>query len=241
MTYNGMPILITGASRGLGKALAETLARRGARLALVARDQTRLSEVAASLRARGAEAHALPADIGDKRAVVPLAHSAAELIGPIELLIHNASTLGPNALKLLIDTECEELERALGVNLIGPFRLSRIVAGSMVLRRRGTLVHISSDAAKEPYARWGAYASSKAAQDHLSRIWAQELAHFGVRSLSIDPGDMDTDLHAQALPDADPSTLGRAESVAERIAEILADPRVPSGARVVANAWEPPV
>ncbi len=240
MSYNEMPILITGASRGLGRALAETFAQRGARLALVARDRTRLDGVVASLRARGAEAHALPADIGDKRAIVPLAHSAAELVGPIELLIHNASALGPNTLKLLMDTECEELEHAVAVNLIGPFRLSRIIAGAMAVRRRGTLVHVSSDAAVEPYARWGAYAASKAAQDHLGRIWAQELAPFGVRSLSIDPGDMDTDLHAQALPDADRSTLAQPATVAERIAQILTDPRVPSGARIVASRWEPP-
>jgi NAD(P)-dependent dehydrogenase (short-subunit alcohol dehydrogenase family) len=237
MTFDEQAILITGASRGLGCALSRTLAERGARLVLVARNADRLESLAAELRRGGAEAHALAADLSEKRAIYPLAQAAAELVGPLDYLVHVASTLGPERLKLLVDTECEELERALAVNLVGPFRLSRIVAGQMALRRRGTLVHISSDAAVEAYARWGAYGASKAAQDHLSRIWAEELSAFGVRSLSIDPGDMDTDLHAQAVPDADRSSLADPRVVAERIASILEDPRVASGARVVASAW----
>ena len=83
--------------------------------------------------------------IGDKDAVYPLAGAAAALVGPIDLLIHNASTLGATPLPLLLDTACEDLERVLAVNVIGPFRLSKIIAGSMALRGKGLLVHISQD------------------------------------------------------------------------------------------------
>ena len=95
-------------------------------------------------------------------------------------------------LRLLLDTECEDLERALAVNLVGPFRLTKALAGPMVLRGRGLVVHVSSDAAVEAYPRWGAYGVSKAALDHLGRIWAAELAGTGVRVLTVDPGEMDT-------------------------------------------------
>src|SRR2546421_10109252 len=105
MDLKGKGALITGASNGLGAALAEELARRGARLALVARGESELQRTAARIRAAGGEAHALPADVADKRAVHGIAGAAAALVGPIELLVHDASTLGPTPLRLLLDTE----------------------------------------------------------------------------------------------------------------------------------------
>jgi NAD(P)-dependent dehydrogenase (short-subunit alcohol dehydrogenase family) len=235
----GTATLITGASRGLGRALAEELARHGARVVLVARERGPLDEVVQAIRASGGEAHALPADVGDKEAVHPIAFAAAALVGPIDLLIHNASTLGKTPLPLLLDTACEDLERVLAVNLVGPFRLSKIVAGSMVLRRRGTIVHLSSDAAVNAYPGWGAYGLSKAAQDHLSRTWAAELEGTGVRVLSVDPGEMNTRMHRDALPDADPSTLADPVLVARRILDLLLRPEAfPSGARALAAQLE---
>lgn len=232
MNIRGASVLLTGASRGLGAALAAELAGRGARLALVARDSTALARVVDEIRSHGGTAVALSADVGDKSAIYPLAATAAELVGPIDVLIHNASSLGPTPLKLLLDTECEDLERVLAVNLVGPFRLSRAVAGSMALRKTGTILHVSSDAAVSAYARWGAYSVSKAALDHLSRLWAEELSPFGVRVLSVDPGEMDTDMHRAALPDADPRTLARPRDVARAIADLLEDPTVASGSRL---------
>lgn len=237
MNISESAALVTGASRGLGAALARELAARGARVALVARDPGTLTATVEGIRADGGTAYAVPADIADKNAIYPLAAAAAELVGSIDLLVHNASSLGPTPLRLLLDTECEDLERVLAVNLLGPFRLSRAIAGSMALRRTGTIVHVSSDAAVNAYSHWGAYSVSKAALDHLSRIWAEELATFGVRVLAFDPGEMDTIMHREALPDADPATLAEPKHVASRLVSLLADGRVASGARVTASEW----
>jgi NAD(P)-dependent dehydrogenase (short-subunit alcohol dehydrogenase family) len=215
-------ILITGASRGLGRALALELARHGARLALVARDRDALEAAAQAARALGAQAHALAGDIGDKHAIHALAAQAQALAGPIDVVVNNASTLGPTPLPNLLDTECEDFERVLQVNLLGPFRLTKVLAVPMALRGDGLVLNISSDAAVEAYAGWGAYGVSKAALDHLTRVWAAELAGSGVRWLSVDPGEMDTQMHADALPDADPATLARPEAVAARIVALVA-------------------
>jgi NAD(P)-dependent dehydrogenase (short-subunit alcohol dehydrogenase family) len=234
-------ILVTGASRGLGRALAEQLAARGGRVAMVARDPAALDDAVAAIRARGGVAHAIAADVADKDAVHRIAGRAHAVVGDIAVAIHAASTLGPVPLRLLLDTECEDLAAVLETNLIGPFRLTKVLAGAMALRGDGTIVHVSSDAAVEPYPRWGAYAISKAAQDHLSRILAAELAGTGVRVLAVDPGEMDTVMHRDAIPDADPTTLQRPEAVAARILAMLDDPSAaPSGARLVAPSWQRP-
>jgi len=232
MEISGTATLITGASRGLGEALALELGRRGARLVLVGRRRAALDPVVRKIREAGGEAHALEADIGSKEDIHPLAGAAAALLGPIDLLLHNASDLGPTPLRLLLDTECEDLEAVLAVNLLGPFRLSRVIAGSMALRERGTIVHISSDASVNAYAHWGAYSVSKAALDHLSRLWAVELGQRGVRCFSVDPGEMDTEMHRAALPDADRSKLARPATVAARLATLIGSASVANGARV---------
>jgi NAD(P)-dependent dehydrogenase (short-subunit alcohol dehydrogenase family) len=239
MQIEGQGALITGASRGLGRALAEALAARGARLALVARDPGPLSDVVATIRARGGEAYAIAADIAAKDAVHRIAGQAHALLGELAIAVHNASTLGPVPLRLLLDTECEDLAAVLETNLVGPFRLTKILAGAMALRGDGVIVHVSSDAAVEAYPRWGAYGVSKAAQDHLARVLAAELADTGVRVLAVDPGEMDTQMHADAVPDADRATLQRPAEVAARIVAMIADAvRAPSGARLVAPSWE---
>jgi len=214
--------LITGASRGLGRALAESLARAGSRVVMVARERGPLDDAVATIRAAGGTAHGIAADVGDKQAIHRITGAAAALVGPIDLLVNNASTLGPTPLRLLLDTECEDLERVLAVNLVGPFRLSKVVAGSMALRGAGVIVNISSDAAVEAYPTWGAYGVSKAALAQLSNIWNAELDGSGVRVLSIDPGEMNTRMHVDAIPDTDPSTLADPRDVAARILDAIA-------------------
>jgi len=235
MRIEGSAALVTGGSRGLGAALGRALAREGARVALVARGAPELESVAAGIRAAGGEAHALPGDVGDTRGTAALAGAAAALVGPIDILVHGASTLGIVPLRLLLDTDAAALERALAVNLVGPFRLTRAVAGGMVLRGRGLVVHVTSDVSVVAYPRWGAYGVSKAAFDHLARIWAAELDGTGVRFLSVDPGEMDTRMHAEAVPEADPASLPKPAAVAERIVRLIRDAEtLASGARLEA-------
>lgn len=239
MKLHGTNTLITGGSRGLGLALGRALALAGSSVVLVARHPDALAVAVDDLRRAGGRVHGIVADLGDKEAIHRIAGEAAALTGPIDILINNASELGPTPLRLLLDTECEDLERVLGVNLIGPFRLIKAVAGAMALRGRGVVVDISSDAAVEAYPRWGAYAVSKAALDHLTRIFAAELDGTGVRFLAVDPGEMDTRMHAEAIPDADLATLSDPAEVAARIAEMIRSPeRAPSGSRLAAPAWE---
>lgn len=241
MTMDGAAVVVTGASQGLGRALATQLAERGAQVVLIARGREALEAVVAPLRARGLRAHALAGDVSNKEDIYRLSGAAAALVGPVDVLIHNASTLGPTPLPLLMDLECEQFEQVLQTNLVGPFRLTKALAGGMALRGKGLVVHLSSDAAVAAYPRWGAYSASKAALDHLARIWAAELEGTGVRFLGIDPGEMDTRMHADAMPEADPSTLPRPGDVARRIVAILeAAETLASGARLEAARFEAP-
>lgn len=209
-------IVVTGASRGLGAALARGLAAKGARLLLVARNETALDPVA-----KAAKAHALAADVGAPEAALAIAGAAQALLGGVDVLIHNASVLGPVPLQPLLDTTEAQFKETLEANLLGPFRLTRALAGAMALQRRGLVVHITSDAATNAYPGWGAYGVSKAGLEHLGRIWAAELEGRGVKFLTFDPGEMDTQMHADAMPDADRASLARPEAVAEKLIALL--------------------
>ncbi len=122
----------------------------------------------------------------------------------------------------------------LEVNLVGPFRLTRAVAGSMALRGRGVVVHITSDASVNAYPRWGAYSVSKAGLDHLGRLFASELGELGVRFFTVDPGEMDTRMHADAMPEADRAALADPKGVAIHVVDLIEDDRVGGGERRVA-------
>jgi NAD(P)-dependent dehydrogenase (short-subunit alcohol dehydrogenase family) len=182
----------------------------------------------------------LPGDIGDKDAIHGIAAAAAAVAGPVDLLVHNASILGRTPLRLLLDTDCEDLSRVLEVNLVGPFRLTKVIAGSMALRRSGLVLHVTSDASVNAYPSWGAYSVSKAALDHLGRVLAAELAGLGVKVLGVDPGEMRTRMHAEAMPEADPATLADPEEIAGRIVSMVehAD-SLETGSRLEAPTWRP--
>jgi NAD(P)-dependent dehydrogenase (short-subunit alcohol dehydrogenase family) len=228
-TLQDLRVAITGGTSGLGLALVRALHAQGARVAFVARDASRVQRVAAEL----AGTHGIVGDIANKTDTHRIALQINAALGGLDVLVNNASSLGPVPLALLADTECEELDAALDANLVGPFRLTKALLGSLTARAReqrnstqeraALVVNISSDAAVTPYAGWGAYGASKAALLHLSRIWNEELAEHGVRVVSFDPGDMDTPLHALAVPDADPASLKRPDDAArELVATIVA-------------------
>jgi len=214
-------VAITGGTSGLGLALVRALHARGAHVAFVARDAGRVARIATSLPGT----HGIVGDVARKTDTHRIALQIHSALGGLDLLINNASSLGPVPLQLLADTDCEDLEAALAANLVGPFRLSKAVLGALSAAARegrtARIVNIGSDAAVTPYPRWGAYGASKAALLHLSRIWDEELREHGVHVMALDPGDMDTPLHAQAVPDADPATLKRPDDAAREILQRL--------------------
>ena len=223
-SLDGQAALITGASRGLGRALALSFAREGAVLALCGRRIAPLEEVA-EVCAAGVRAVVISADLGVARDVERVAATALDHLGAVDILVNNASDLGTVPLAHLTDASSEALQRALDVNVLGPFRLTRAVIGGMLLRGRGLVVNITSDAAVEGYPGWGVYGASKAALEGLTRSWAAELEGSGVRVIAVDPGDMDTDMHRAANPDADPATLRRPGDVAESILRLVVTPQ----------------
>jgi NAD(P)-dependent dehydrogenase (short-subunit alcohol dehydrogenase family) len=218
----GARVAITGGTSGLGLALVRELLGRGAQVAFVARGRDRVERI--SREHPGA--HGIVGDVSVKEDIHPIAIQIAGELGGVDVLVNNASDLGPAPLKLLADTDCEELERALATNVLGPFRLTKALLGALSAsaRERGgaVVLNVSSDAAINAYPSWGAYGASKAALRHLSDIWNAELATEGVHVLSVDPGDMDTPFHALALPDADPATVKRPDVAARELADVIA-------------------
>src|SRR5215813_7678218 len=216
----GLRVAVTGGTSGLGLALVRLLVGRGAHVAFVARTAAMVERIADETGACG-----IVGDVGRKDDIYPVALQVTGNLGGLDALINSASTLGPTPLVPLADTECEELEQALAVNLLGPFRLTKALFGALAASTRhgrgAVVINISSDAAVNPYLGWGAYGASKAALRHLTAIWAEEGRADGISFLSLDPGDMDTPLHALAVPDADPTTLKRPEDAAAEIVEAL--------------------
>lgn len=204
---SGQVAIVTGASRGLGRATALAFAREGAALALSARGAAELTVVADELRGRGIDVLMVVADLREPRDIERLVALTFDRFGRVDVLVNNASELGPTPLPNLADYPTGSFEDVLRVNLIAPFRLTQSVIGDMLRRGSGVVLNVSSDVALAGYPGWGAYAVSKAAIDALTRTWGAELAGTGVRMHSIDPGDMDTAMHRAALPEDDPASL----------------------------------
>ena len=221
MELQGLRVAITGGTSGLGLALVRELRDRGAHVAFVARTRDHVERVAREYPG----AYGIVGDVARKADIYPIALQITGRLGGLDVLINNASSLGPAPLALLSDTECEDVELALATNLLGPFRLTKALLGALSASARegrgAVVLNVSSDAAVNAYPFWGAYGASKAALHHMSRIWNEELAAGGIHVLSLDPGDMDTPLHALAVPDADPATLKRPETSAREFADAI--------------------
>jgi NAD(P)-dependent dehydrogenase (short-subunit alcohol dehydrogenase family) len=206
--------VITGASRGLGLALATELSQRGWRLVVDARDAGRLESAVAGLP-RPDLVSAVPGDVADPAHRAALAAAAGD---SLELLVNNASSLGPTPLPRLADLPPAALEDVLRTNAVAPLALVQALLPALE-RAGGTVVSISSDAAVEPYPGWGGYGASKAALDQLTAVLAVE--HPALRVVAVDPGDMATDMHAAADPGADPADLAAPDDVARALLRLL--------------------
>jgi NAD(P)-dependent dehydrogenase (short-subunit alcohol dehydrogenase family) len=212
--------LVTGASRGLGRALATALDARGWRLVVDGRDPDRLAATVAALP-RPDLVTAVAGNIADPAHRAALASAA----GPrIDLLVNNASTLGPSPLPRLADLRPVDLERVLLVNTVAPLALLQAVLPA--LRPGARVLQISSDASVEAYEGWGAYGASKAALDHLTAVLAVE--HPALRFYAVDPGDMRTDMHQAAFPGEDISDRPTPESVVPALLALI-DGDLPGG------------
>jgi NAD(P)-dependent dehydrogenase (short-subunit alcohol dehydrogenase family) len=222
----GKQIVVTGASRGLGRALALAFADEGAAgIALVARSGRTLEEVAATVARmpRAPRVIAIEADLRraadvERVAATVLAHTG----GRLDVLVNNASALGPVPMPLLVDTPADAFRAVLETNLVAPFLLIQKLLPALVASR-GSVINVTSDAGVTGYAGWGAYGISKSGLEGLTRTWAAELAEAGVRVNAVDPGDMDTDMHRAAEPDGDPGAWARPEDVTDVFVHLASD------------------
>jgi NAD(P)-dependent dehydrogenase (short-subunit alcohol dehydrogenase family) len=192
--------LVTGASRGYGRALATALAADGWNVVVDARDGRALERARADIDARGpGHVVALTGDIGDPVHVAALVGAAVDQ-GRFELLVNNAGTLGPSPLPPVARLRSDDLERTLRTNVVAPLRLIQAALPHLRIAG-GTVVNVTSDAAVEGYEGWGGYGASKAALEQLGRVLATEEP--GVHVYTVDPGDMRTQMHQDAFPGED--------------------------------------
>ncbi|MDP9265203.1 MAG: SDR family oxidoreductase [Chloroflexota bacterium] len=229
MELRGSIALITGASKGLGRATALAFAREGASLALCARGPGELERVATDVQRLGADALSVVADLRSERDIERLVVLALDRFGRVDVLMNNASELGPTPLPFLTDYAPSAFDDVLRVNVVAPFRLTQSLIGGMLRRRRGVILNVSSDVSVTGYPGWGAYAVSKAALDGLTRTWAAELEGTGVRIHAVDPGDMDTAMHRAAAPEDDPAGLLDPATSARSFVRVVQDDALPSG------------
>ena len=230
--------LITGPSRGLGFTLADFLAAQGYTLIITARNQTALGATAETLRRYGHPVYALPGDVTDPAHRRALGEIVRE--GGLDLLVNNASDLGVSPLPELAQYPLERLSKLFDTNVLAPLGLVQETLEALRVRR-GLVVNVSSDAALGAYPGWGAYGSSKAALDLMTRTLAAELD--GVSVVSVDPGDLRTQMHQDAFPGEDISDRPLPEVTLPFWAWLLGqDPRRVSGGRFAAQGerWELP-
>ena len=220
----GHVAIVTGASKGLGRAVVGELARAGISLVIDARGADALAEAEREL-SQLVPVVALAGDVADGAHVHALVEAAERRFGRIDLVVNNASTIGRSPLPALERLSPSTWDRIFTTNVYAPLHLIQHALPVMRRNGGGTIVNVSSDAAVEAYAGWGGYGSAKAALEHISRVLAAELDGSGVSVIVADPGDMDTELHRAAVPDADTAQLADPRDVAPALLRAIASPR----------------
>src|SRR5919112_4503437 len=229
-------VMITGASRGLGRALALAFAREGANLVINSRSKDSLGPVAGEAEETGVEVLAVPTDISVGTEVETLVDESVRRFGRIDTLVNNAGLLGPRV--PIVDYPEDEWRRILDANLTAPFLLSKAIVPHMI--EGGSIVNVTSGVSVEGRAEWGAYSVSKFGVEGLTQILAAELKDRGIRANSVDPGGMRTDMRAAAYPDEDPNTrITPEENTAVFIYLASDESRKVTGARFKAQEFQP--
>jgi NAD(P)-dependent dehydrogenase (short-subunit alcohol dehydrogenase family) len=204
--------LITGATRGIGKAVAAAYVREGARVFICARNQ---QEVAATVRElrdnKGAQVDGCAGDVGKETDVCRIVDAVLDRFQTIDTLVNNASLLGPRV--ALVQYPVGQWEEVIRVNLHGVFLLSQKVVKRMIAQCHGSIINVSSCVGRIGRGRWGAYAVSKFALEGLTQVLADEVKEFGIRVNSVNPGPTRTEMRAEAYPEEDPLTLATPEQI----------------------------
>lgn len=218
-------VMITGASKGLGRALTLAFAEKGAKLAICSRTTDSLNTVKEEAEKLGAEVLAVTADISKARDVERFVALAEEAYGQLDVLINNASMLGPSPMPLLLDYPEDDFAEVLRVNAVSTFSVTRRVLPGMLQRNIGSIINVTSEAGHVGYAGWGAYGISKFAVEGLTQTWADELSETNIRVNMVDPGEMDTDMHQLAVPDCD-YPLAKPEDIVDIFLYLASDKSV---------------
>lgn len=214
----GRIALVTGASRGIGAAVAVALAKLGAHLVITARTQGGLEETDDAVRAAGSEATLLPLDLADGSAVDAIGPSVFRRFGRLDILVHNAGSLGKlTPVPHILDADWADV---VAINLTATLRLIRTAAPQLVRAEAGRAVFVTSGVARKPRAYWAAYGATKAGLEHLVLSWAEEVRSTGLRVNLFDPGATATRMRRQAYPGEDQSALPRPEDVAPKLAAL---------------------
>jgi len=231
----GQVALVTGAGRGIGRAVARRLAESGAVVAICSRTKQELEETAREIRERGGEVWLRVADLGTAKAVRNFARQFFSRYSKIDILINNASLLGPHL--PIAEYPLEEWEAILRVNLTAPFLLIQEALRSMLPRKSGFILNITSSVGRQGRADWGGYSVSKFGLEGLTQILADELRDEGIRVLALNPGGTRTAMRATAYPDEDPARLPAPDAIAEVVMDlILSSDRSLSGRSLDARA-----
>jgi 3-oxoacyl-[acyl-carrier protein] reductase len=212
MLLEGKSALITGAGRGIGRAIAIAFAKQGCRIAALARSSGELEETAGLVRGEGQEALVLKTDVTDAAAVAEVVAQAQESLGGIDLLVNNA---GYANFKPFLEYTIEEVRRTIDVNVVAPFLFMQAAAPGMIARKSGRIINISSVAGLKPIMNQSLYCASKHGLNGLSKVIAMELREHGIAVHWVCPGGVDTKLSREAMPERDKTNWMTPEDIAQ--------------------------